>query len=598
MDGQRVGEGAFNISKPGMGKSDIEQWKDAIDLGYQYKKKYGECDRWETYKKYYRGIFPGYTTSTTGILPYNLTYAMARTLIPNIYFRNPYVNITPRPKFGARIPLDMHAKILEGVDNWLCQEMSLKKEMKTALLDGFFTNKCIWKIGYDSQYGFTPTDTADNIGIKDATLTQFSKKGELTEYNINVKPGMPWVLRVDPDDIIVPFGTRVLDDCAWIAQRVIRPLSDVKGDPKYKHTKDLEGTHLEMIYKDSKRVDFYKEMTKLCDWVEIWEIRDRKRKEICAFVPGYDEWIREPEEDVLQIEGLPYVDMNMNEDPQYFWGVSDVAIMEPQQLKCNEARTQAMLHRRAALLKFLVDKNIIDQEEIDKMCSENVAPVVRLKGPPGASIVQLQPHIPADLIGWVEQIRSDVREMIGFSRQSSGELPAGRRTAREVDVATMAKEIRLDERRDMMADCFVDIIRKVNQVIFDKWDTSHIVQVVGYDGAKYWIEYTRDAIMGEYNVRVDVESMTPVTKALKRKEIVELVGALSKYPRANIDYLMKVLVREFDYLDALAILPEAPETAGGQPMPASQFVQQQQAMASNPQVLQARVRQTQKAMGG
>lgn len=580
-------------------KSDIEEWRKAIDLGYIFKKKYGDCERWNVYRDYYRGKFAAYH-SDTKFLPYNLTYAMARTLIPNIYFRNPYINISPRPKMGSPIPMDIHAKIVEFIDNWLVQEMSIKKEIKTGLLDCFFTNRGIWKIGYDSQFGFKPEQTQDMQGLSDTTFSQFTKKGDFTEYNINIKPGMPWVTRIDPDDIIVPFGVRTLDDCPWIAHRVIRPLDDVKADPKYKNVGDLEGTHLEQIYKDNKRSDFYKELSKICDWVEIWEIRDRKHKEVMAFVPDYNKFIREPEEDVLQIEGLPYVDITFNEDPQYYWGPSDVAIIEPQQLECNEARTQAMLHRRVALLKFLVDQNLIENDEIDKMISENVGPVVKIKGPPAPAVVQLQPHIPADLIGWVEQIRMDVREMLGFSRQAAGEMPPGRRTAQEVNIATQAKELRVDERRDMVADALTDIVRKTNQIIFDRWDTQHIVQVVGYDGAKYWIQYAKDAIVGEYNVKVDVESMTPMTKNLKKKEIIELIGALAKFPGLNLSYLLRTLLREFDYLDAMAILPQAPEMAqgGGQPMPAQQFVGQQQQMLQNPQMLQQRVKNTQQAMGG
>ncbi len=123
-----------------------------------------------------------------------------------------------------------------------------------------------------------------------------------------------------------------------------------------------------------------------------------------------------------------------------------------------------------------------------------------------------------------------------------------------------------------------------------------MVQVVGIDGARYWIQYTKDMIIGEYNTKVDVESMTPVTKALKRRELVELIGALSKYPGANLNYLMKALLREFDYIDAMAILPEAPETAGGQPMQMQQFATQQQQLAKNPAMLGARVRQTQQGV--
>ncbi len=158
-------------------KSDIELWDKAIDLGLEYKEIYGESKRWQTYRNYYRGKFPRYNATTNGgVLPYNITYSSARSLIPNIYFRNPYVNLSPRWKIGQeRTMLDIHAKVVESTDNWLLQEMSVKKEMKTGLLDCFFTNRAIWKIGYDSQYGFSERHTDETLG--DASLTGYDKKG-------------------------------------------------------------------------------------------------------------------------------------------------------------------------------------------------------------------------------------------------------------------------------------------------------------------------------------------------------------------------------------------------------------------------------------
>ncbi|KKL21930.1 hypothetical protein LCGC14_2440530, partial [marine sediment metagenome] len=182
------------------------------------------------------------------------------------------------------------------------------------------------------------------------------KKGERVEYNTNVKPGMPWGVRIMPDFFIVPFGVRTLEDCPWVDHVIIKSLADVKNDPKYKNTRELEGTHTEMVTKDNN-AEFYKEMGKDNDLVEIHEIRDFKRKEIKSLVPGYDEWIRPPQEDIMQVEGLPYVDFTFNEDTEYYWGASDVQIIEPQQLEVNEARTQAMLHRRIALVKFLIEEN-------------------------------------------------------------------------------------------------------------------------------------------------------------------------------------------------------------------------------------------------
>ena len=568
-------------------KTLIEDWRDLIEQGQRYKETYGNSKRWSTYRDYGRGKFTGYTNDTKGILPYNLVYAMEKATVPNVYFRNPYVTATPRYQPGFQ----MHAKVIESIDNWLIQELAIKQSMKTAVRDAYYTNRGILKTGYDALGGGTQlAELGINQKIADIMKTPISqlgkKRGERVDYNVNVKPGMPWAARVMPDYIIVPYGIRTLDDCSWIDHVIIRDLKDVKNDPMYKNTGKLEGTHMELMTKDVN-ADFYREMGKYTNLVEIHEIRDFKRREIKAFVPGYEHWIRPPEEDIMQVEGLPYVDFTFNEDTEYYWGSSDVQIIEPQQLEVNEARTQAMYHRRIALLKFLYEDKIIDDTEMDKLLSENVGPGIKCKGSVKEAVQILQPHIPPDLVQWTDTIRSDVRELLGHSRQSMGEAPPGRRTKFEMQGVFAGKEIRMDERRDIVGDSLIKLMRKINQIIFTKWDKEKVAQVVGYDGARYWVEYNAKAIRGEYTLRVDIESMTPQTKAVKKREIVEIIQALAKNPRANIDYLMRMLLREYEWMDAMQILPEAEETME-KPMEFNQFQSFQNKMAGNKEMLQGR----------
>jgi len=477
----------------------------------------------------------------------------------------------------------------------------MKAMFKTMVQDCFYTDRGIGKIGYDSLYGGSQTAArtanAQVAELLNTPITQLGKtKNERIEYNTNVKPGMPWAVRVMPDFFIVPFGVRTLDDCPWVDHIVIRSLADVKNDPKYKNTGKLEGTHMEMLHKDLHRADFYKELAKFTDLVELHEIRDFKRKEIKVFVPGYDQWIRPPTEDLLQTEGLPFIDFTFNEDTEYYWGPSDVQIMEPQQLEVNEARTQAMLHRRIALVKFLIEQGGMEPGEVDKMLSESVGPAVFTKGKPSEIVALLQPHIPADLTQWTDVIRSDVRELLGQSKQSMGEAPPGRRTKYEMEVVEAGHGLRMDERRDVVADALVKAIRKINQVIFKKWTAERVAQVVGYDGARYWVAHTGTEIAGEYNLRVDVESMTPNTKRVKKREIIELIQALGNNPRANIDYLMRLLLREYEWIDAMQVLPEAQETMG-QPMGQNEFIGMQNKMAGNPEMLKQRASKTADSIG-
>ncbi len=564
-------------------KGAIEDWVKEIERGIRYKENFGSAKSWQTYRNYGRGIFSGYSGSTGGILPYNVVHSNLRGMVPNVYFRNPYINVTSTNQPG----LDMQAKVVEAIDNWLLTELNVKETFKTMVQDCYYTNRGICKIGYDGLWSKKTGDKqlAEDLGVPEDALGVNRK--ERVNYDVNVKPGSPWVSRVMAEMFIVPFGVRTLDDCPWVDHVVIRALEDVKNDPKYKDTKDLTGTHIEYMKKDAGRGNYYRELTSCEDMVEIHEIRDFKRKEIKAFVPGYPKWLRPPSEDVLQIEGLPFVDFTFNEDGEYYWGPSDVQIIEPQQLEINEARTQAMLHRRLALVKFLVEQNGMEKEEVDKMLSEAVGPAVFTKGDPNKVVTLLQPHIPADLTQWSDIIRSDVRELLGQGRQQMGEAPAGRRTAEEMRNVQMASDTRMDEKRDIVADALTKMMRKVNQIVFERWDTEKVIPVVGIDAARYWVAYKGIANRGEYTLKVDVESMTPKTKMMKKREIVELIQALGKNPRANIDYLMRMLLREYDWVDALKVLPEAQESIGAA-MPQEQFQQQQQQLMSNPQELSKR----------
>ena len=564
-------------------KGAIEDWVKEIERGIRYKENFGSAKSWQTYRNYGRGIFSGYSGSTGGILPYNVVHSNLRGMVPNVYFRNPYINVTSTNQPG----LDMQAKVVEAIDNWLLTELNVKGTFKTMVQDCYYTNRGICKIGYDGLWSKKTGDKqlAEDLGVPEDALGVNRK--ERVNYDVNVKPGSPWVSRVMAEMFIVPFGVRTLDDCPWVDHVVIRTLEDVKNDPKYKDTKDLTGTHIEYMKKDAGRGNYYRELTSCEDMVEIHEIRDFKRKEIKAFVPGYPKWLRPPSEDVLQIEGLPFVDFTFNEDGEYYWGPSDVQIIEPQQLEINEARTQAMLHRRLALVKFLVEQNGMEKEEVDKMLSEAVGPAVFTKGDPNKVVTLLQPHIPADLTQWSDIIRSDVRELLGQGRQQMGEAPAGRRTAEEMRNVQMASDTRMDEKRDIVADALTKMMRKVNQIVFERWDTEKVIPVVGIDAARYWVAYKGIANRGEYTLKVDVESMTPKTKMMKKREIVELIQALGKNPRANIDYLMRMLLREYDWVDAMKVLPEAQESIGAA-MPQEQFQQQQQQLMSNPQELSKR----------
>ena len=509
----------------------VSQWQDRIRNGQRFQSKFGKSSCWETYKRYYRHEFG------SGIIPVNLVFSILRSMVPQVYFRNPSVTCTAR-KPGLQN--ELNARIVEHLDNWLLQELSSKYEFKKMVTDTFLCGISNGFIGYDSEYGFSPEKFEESGGF---SLTQFDKKGYRIEQNASINPGMPWFLRARPEDVIYPWGTESAINSEWVAMRVFRPVDHVKMDKKYTNTSDLTGSFTQQRTgpEGSVQPDPYQDSGLLKDreWVEIWQIHDACTGKVFAITMNHDKFLRN-EVDELQIEGLPVVNMVFNPDPDYIYGIPDARIIEPQLLELNEIRTQAMKHRRIDIAKFLYKKKAIDARELLKMTNESVGAGVEVDtdGPLSDAIMTLQPGasgILQDLIAAGETVMGDVRETVGFSRVAQGAYQGKTHiTAEETSRVFQSLQIRLDERRDIAADCLSQVIRKWNQIIFKFWDAEKVAQVDGPEGAHYWLKFTGPQIKGEYDIKVEAQEGPPTDSQSRKQSANEMAAAWSKMNQGQV----------------------------------------------------------------
>jgi len=347
----------------------LNEWKRKIKLGILYQSQYGHSAKWPVFERYFEGNWG------QGVLPVNLIFAFGKSLLPHVYNRNPRATLTSR-KPGRML----QTKAAEGVLNWLIFETEVKKQIKRQCQDSYLYGTGVGKVGYDSEYGYDTSKVAPVIP-GEGTLTKFGKEEQNIEYRVNVKPGMPWYLRTRVRDFVTPYGYLDIETMPWTAERVMRPLDDVMLDTKYKNKETLRGkkTFNEHKMKGGKQVDTEgsvpdKMWDKLCEeeeWVELWEIRDLRRRMVYTITMDHDKFLRE-DVDNLQVEGIPYKSLTFNDSGFGFWGISDCQIIEPQQLEMNEIRTQAQAHRRVALIKAMGKRGVLKPEEISKFLSGEV----------------------------------------------------------------------------------------------------------------------------------------------------------------------------------------------------------------------------------
>ena len=85
-------------------------------------------------------------------------------------------------------------------------------------------------------------------------------------------------------------------------------------------------------------------------------------------------------------------------------------------------------------------------------------------------------------------------------------------------------------------------------------DNEKVVEVTGVEGAKYWVEYSGDQLVGEYYLNIDPEAGQPISRELKYKFAKELFMELKNDTLIDQVALRRQLLRQYDWLDPEASL--------------------------------------------
>ncbi len=527
------------------GKPDVAWWTSQITAGIEFRKKYAHEAKWDTWRNFYRGNWQD------GILPSNIYFKMLRTIVPRVYFRNPSISLVAS-KPGIENML--FAQLLERIDNKLIKRMKLKKQIKMMVQDAFMFGTAVGKLGFGAEFTPSPDDLE--------TDQPFNKNNTIVEYNQNVHANMPWFMRVHTGAFIVPPGLMSFDDSRFAIHWIRRPLSDIKDDPRFKNVSDLKGSTRGTMSAGTKAYKENKGYRNPTEMIDLYEIRDKKTGKVFVLAPYATSKVLYFGNDELQSHSrLPFYTFAFNADDDVFWGVPDSQILEPIQLEVNETRTQIMKHRRLSLVKILAKVNSIEDSEAEKLVNEDVSPVVFIKGNPTTDIKFLEgSNIPRDLFTAFEVTVFDARETVGFSRNEFGEFNSrsGDTSATEATIVKQASEIRVDERRDMIADMIVDIVDHMHTIIFEHWTEEQVVDIMGPNGVPIWIKFRPSMLKsGSYEVNVDPDTSVPDTKQARQNKATQLFGLLNGDPMVDQMRLRRYLLHEMHgtVFDDMLIFP-------------------------------------------
>lgn len=545
-----------------MAKKHPSDWLEDIDDALDFRREFAREDAWRRIEQNFYNDPNGHTA----VGP-NLIHSMGDSLVSSLGILNPEFTVSPETRSGVE-----KAPIIESLDNCFVRKLRLKQYVNRALLNGYLYGSMILKLGYDSEFGWNPFyDMGSMDQPVGATFTQFDKSGKRIETP-DTQPGWPWVRPVLPHDFVVPWGTIDLADAPWVAHRLVRRVSDLQADRKYKNTSKLQGQitmadhMMSYLTTGAQRRRVRNTMTKAprpAEFVELWEIRDRMTGTIKVVVRqatgahrgdsvAYDKYLRD-DNDALQLAcGLPFVGATLNPHTRSFWTTPPAYYLGQLQKTQFDISLQAEKQRRINVLRFLYRKGALSATALSRLLSAGVGAAEGVEGHmPLNEVVQALPQGNLlDLTMHAEHNRRNAREAIGFSRNQLGEFDASsRRTAKETLAVAAGAQRRNSRKEETVSDFYIEAMEKVNKIVFVFWKLPRQVMSHGR-----WQNVTGPMLQGDYQYSLSLTSKRSISKAERKVEALTLLQTL--LPLMQID--------GFDANDAKALM-EFIVSASGDP---------------------------------
>jgi hypothetical protein len=505
----------------------VAEWFEEIDDGLEYRRIFAREDSWKKLELDYLNDPTGDTAIGS-----NLVYEMGDALMSDLLVPDPEFVVEPTKSMSAK-----KAPIVESLDNMLVSQLRLKQHVDAATMSGYLYNRMILKLGYDSEFGWSPYyDIGKGNTLVGMTFTQFDKKGRRIE-SADFKPGWPWARPVLPHDFVVPWGTVLLEDAPWAAHRIVRRNDQIKADPKYKNASKLQpritmqeymesylsaGTQVKDLHRKGTSSKYNMEAR----FNELWEIRDRETGRIYVISRDHDEYIRN-ELDAIQIAcGMPFVSATLSPHPRAFWGTPPAYYLGQIQKTQFDIAKQAEKQRRIAVLKFLVRKGAISKEALNRLLSSDVGAYEYIDSnfPSNEVIAPVNTGNSYDFLAYENMNRDNARSAIGMSRNQSGEYDRStRRTAREATIVAMGSGKRMGRRQSAISQFYIDAIIKVNGIVFEYWRVPREIM-----SDSRWESVIGPQLKGDYNYNVTLSTKRNISKAERKMEAISMVMQFSK----------------------------------------------------------------------
>lgn len=513
------------------------EWLKRISRAKKFRDQVKEKQNWGRLLDEYKGEYK-LNNQAIKSPPINIIYGYVETGIAKIYFRDPYISVNPKGQdFIAR------AKLLEPTINYIIPEIGLKKEIEKVLKDTFLVGHGWLKYGYINEIG---ESEGEHAGDK----TEFIKNEDIFVTYV------PW------EDVLFDV-TLCKDppyDCRWIAHRIIRPIDEIKNDPKYKNTSNIK-TNVSVRDAKGDKIDETMRDTDL-DLFEFWEVWDKESNKIYAVAEGSDKYLREDDNE-YEMKGLPFSMLKFNKINGEAYPLSDCFIIEPQVLERIKLRASQLNHVKRWARQISVEVGAMTKEEMEKFSQGVDGAVTQRKLGSNPPIPIQYGPMQEEIFALDTLIQQDMDMVIGQTEVDRGGIAKTKtKTKYELMQQENASNGRQIKRQDMLEDFLEEVAQKIIELLKQFQTTKRYVRMSGlspqdiaaaFPGTKAdatGIYFDKDDIQGDYDVEVKAGSTLPLNKQGRMQTletIFKIAPAIGITPGSPVSMeLGKEFLRELD----------------------------------------------------
>jgi hypothetical protein len=496
-----------------------------LEASKKWRKQDGYDGLWKRMNDLYRGKhFDDYKNEDQMLV--NIAFSTVNVISPSISVNYPKITVN-----ATSAEFAPQAVIAEAVVNYWWRHKDIRTEFRRAVKDMLAFGHGWIKVGYR----FVEEEVEGESEISEANLNGIGHPTTI------VREDSPFAERVSVNDVFVDPDATSMKDIKWIAQRIRRPIADVRNDKRYSKAARLDVTPMAVSrYADdpSRRKVYDKNE----GYAEIWEYYDISSNSMSVFCEGSDMFLVKPMKMPYSF-GQPFVMIRNYDVPDHFYPIGDLESIEPLQLELNETRSQMMNHRKKFSRKYLYKESAFDQLGRSALESDddNVMVPVSSDEPIG-NVVTAFPAVinPPEFYNQSNMIIGDIDRISGVSEFQRGAVSEIRRTATESSLMQDAANARTSDKLAVVEQAIAEVGRRMLQLAQQFMQGEQVARVMGRDGEPLWVNFDRDYLQGDFDFEVAAGSTQPHNESFKRQMALQLVDAMAPFAGAGIIDMSKL----------------------------------------------------------